>query len=162
MKRLCIVLVVMLLLSGCAGQETFEQLGDVYNPVTAPMPKKVGLVLPSDAAAPALSGDYGKLYFCDGYEIMVETLASGDLSDTVRDLTGYSRETLTLLETKQGEYKRYECVWTAAGEQGDRVGRAVILDDGSYHYCVSVMADAEEVGALQASWEALFGSFVLG
>lgn len=162
MRKLCVLLVCLLMLTGCAGAPVFEQLGDVYNPSQAPEPKKVSLTLPNDAASPVISGAAGKLYFCDGYEIMVETLASGDLSATVKALTGYSRDALTLLETHLGETKRYECVWTAAGEVGDRVGRAVILDDGSYHYCVSVMADAVDAGALQESWEELFSSFVLG
>lgn len=162
MRRLCVLLVCLLVLNGCAGMPVFEQLGDVYNPSQAPEPKKVSISLPEDAASPVIAGDFGKIYFCDGYEIMVETLTSGDLAATIKDLTGYSREALTLLETYLGNIKRYECVWTAAGEVGDRVGRAVILDDGCYHYCVSVMADAVDAGALQESWEALFGSIVLG
>ena len=162
MRKLCVLFVCLLVLTGCAGTPVFEQLGDVYNPSQAPEPKKVSIALPEDAASPVISGDFGKIYFCDGYEIMVETLASGDLSATVKALTGYSLDVLTLLETYLGETKRYECVWTAAGEVGDRVGRAMILDDGIYHYCVSVMADAADAGALQESWEALFGSIVLG
>ena len=68
---------------------------------------------------------------------------------------------MTLLETKQDGAARYECVWTSVSGEGQRVSRAVILDDGSYHYCVCVSADAQNAGALQDTWQALLGSIVL-
>ena len=162
MKVLCCLLVLFLVLSGCASQSAWEQMEDVYAPQAAPEPKKIGLTLPEDAATQVLAGSNGVLYFCDGYEIMAETLASGDLDATLLSLTGFEREDLTLMETKSGETHRYECVWTSVSGEGQRVNRAVILDDGSYHYCVSVAADSADAGALQESWQELFGSIVLG
>ena len=162
MKKVCVLLIsVLLLLNGCAEAPVFEQVDDVYNPSEASEPKIIRMILPNDASTPVLSGDSGTLYFCDGYEIMVQTMASGDLDGTLKTLTGYEREALSILKTRAGEIKRYECAWTSAGEGGDRVGRVVVLDDGSYHYSVAVMADALDAGALQESWQELFSGIVL-
>ena len=41
------------------------------------------------------------------------------------------------------------------------MGRAAILDDGSYHYVLTCMTDASNAHALQESWQTLFDSFTL-
>ena len=103
-----------------------------------------------------------RLYQCDSYDIRVQTLAGGDLSATVRDLSGYEQEDLTLIHTVRDGLDCYEFVWASAGEGGDQVGRAMILDDGIYHYCVSVLGDAAAASENQVYWEDLFHSFRLG
>ena len=65
------------------------------------------------------------------------------------------------METKLGGVKRYEWTWTGMGESGAQVGRAAVLDDGDYHYCVTVMADEAAAGSLDAQWDALFASMGL-
>ena len=56
---------------------------------------------------------------------------------------------------------RYEFVWVSAGEKGDRLGRGVVLDDGSYHYCMSVLRDADNPKKSQVVWSDVFSSFSL-
>ena len=148
----------MMMLSGCAPVEDFETMKDVYAPQKLSDPAQLSLIIPADAASPVMENENGKLYFCDGYEIMVQTLEAGDLNKTLQSLTGYTKDVLTVIETVNDQNRRYECVWTAAGEAGDQVGRVVILDDGRYHYCVSVMAHALESGSLQETWQELFAS----
>ena len=41
------------------------------------------------------------------------------------------------------------------------MGRAAVIDDGSYHYCLTVMAAEEEAPQLRGTWQALFDSFTL-
>ena len=161
MKKCLLLILCLLVLTGCAPAGPFEQLQDVYAPEEMPEPAKLSLTLPADAATQTLTGSSGRLYFCEGYEIAVETLSGGDLDKTLKTLTGCRREDLTLLETGSGEEKRWETVWSAAGEGAQQAGRLLVIDDGNYHYCVSVMADALEAGALMESWETLFGSVVL-
>ena len=96
---------------------------------------------------------------CEDYEIVIETLSAGDLDATVRSICGYGQEQLTIMETQWDDVTRYEFVWAAAGEKGDRLGRAVVLDDGEYHYCMSVLRDAEAV--TQVVWRDVFASFGL-
>lgn len=161
MKKYALFLLVSLLLSGCGAEETFETVADDWvQSVAAPM-REITLTLPEDAAAPVSAGEKGVLYRCGGYEIMVETLSSGDLEATLREVTGYSRENLTVLETREGELKRYDLIWSCLGEQGQQVARACILDDGNYHYVLTVLADAEQAGEYEQVWNDLFSSYSL-
>lgn len=160
MKRIGIVILVMLLLTGCNAAQTFESITDVYSPQT-PEQRQVRLTLPEDAAAQVLSGDSGTLYLCDGYEVIRQVLPSGDLGATLLELTGYEKDRLSIIETGLTDAARYECVWTAAGEAGDIVARAAVLDDGSYHYCLTVMASAKDAGKLQGVWQEIFQSYGL-
>jgi len=160
LKKLCILLTV-LMLAGCGAEPVFETVGDPWA-VTEAVQKELVIKLPSDAAAPALqSEDGGRLYLCDGYTLTLQTLSGGDLDATMRQLTGFSREQVTCMETREGELLKYSCVWSAAGEGGDHVGRAVILDDGSYHYAVTVMADFVSAGELSDTWQEVLGSVTL-
>ena len=76
-------------------------------------------------------------------------------------LCGYGTGQLTMLETGLGGVKRYDWTWTSAGEGGVQVGRGAVLDDGDYHYCVTVMADEASSGGLDTQWDTLFSSLGL-
>lgn len=159
MKKVCILFVVVLLLSGCAAQPAFETVSDLADVSAMAQQRQLKLALPKEASTPTLQSDTaGELYLCDGYTLSVQTLRSGDLDATLRSLTGFSREQLTVMETLKHGIKRYDCVWTAAGEGGDQVARAVILDDGSYHYAVTVMADFASAGELSSTWKSILDS----
>ena len=101
----------------------------------------------------------GTLYLCDGYSVAVQTLPAGNLDATVREVTGYGRDKVQLWQQKEGEHSRYNCVWASAGEGGDQMCKATILDDGNYHYVLSVMAAAEDAGDLAETWQQLMDSF---
>jgi hypothetical protein len=91
----------------------------------------------------------------------VQTLAAGDVGATVRSLTGFEKNALTVVETWQEDCARYDFIWVSTGEQGENVHRGLILDDGNFHYCVTVMADAATVGSLEEEWNALFSSLCI-
>ena len=159
MKKVWIPLMLSLLLCGCGAEETYETLSDeLVQPVMA-QPKEISVRLPEEAVAPVLESEAEQVYLCEDYEIVIETMASGDLSGTIRTISGYDREDLTVMETQWQDVTRYEFVWAAMGETGDRLGRAVILDDGEYHYCMSVLRDASE--ETQIVWSDVFESFAL-
>lgn len=161
MKRLWSVVAVCLLLAGCGGQETLETISDdLVAPVLA-QPRKITVELPDNAVAPVLESDSEQLYFSEDYQIMVETMSGGDLDATVRTLSGCDREKLMLIETYQDGATRYDFVWASAGEGGDLLGRAAILDDGTYHYCLSVLRPADTTQNSQISWRDVFTSFGL-
>lgn len=150
-----------LLLSGCAAQETFETISDPDVEVLAGAPSKISVHLPDGAVAPVLESELEQVYTAEDYEIIIQTLSSGDLSGTIRTISGYEQEHLTVMETQKGSVTRYEFVWTSAGEEGDRLGQAVILDDGQYHYCLSVLRDVDTKRSTQIVWSDVFESFKL-
>ena len=161
MRKYAMILLISLLLAGCAAEETFETVADEWVQSVAAPVRDVNLTLPEDAASPVSAGEKGVLYQCAGYEIMVETLSSGDLEATLREVTGHSRENLTLLETRTGDVKRYDMIWSCLGEQGQQLCRGCILDDGNYHYVLTVLAAAEQAGEFEQEWNDLFSSYSL-
>ena len=155
------MILLPLLLCGCAAEETFETISDeIVAPVMA-QPREITVRLPDNAVAPVLESDTEQVYMCEDYEIVIETMSSGDMNATIQNLCGYSKDQLTIMETQWGEVSRYEFVWVSTGEKGERLGRAVILDDGDYHYCMSVLRDAENAEMSQIVWSDVFNSFAL-
>lgn len=153
--------VLCFLLCGCGAEETFETVADeMAVPVMARM-REISVTLPDNAVAPVLEGSSQQVYLSEDYEIIIETLQSGDMGATVQSISGYEKDQLTILQTQQNDVTRYEFVWACAGETGDRLGRAVVLDDGNYHYCMSVLRDAETTEESQIVWNEVFHSFTL-
>ena len=161
MKKHIAIALVALLLSACGSSETFETvLDDHVQPALAQV-RQVSVSLPPEAASPALESENGCVYICDGYEIYQQTLPSGDLGATIRCVTGYDESELTVLESRQEEWKRYDFVWASAGDQGDLIGKGCILDDGSYHYVLTVLGDAAIAEEYQAVWQEMLSGFTL-
>jgi len=160
MKKWMIWMVLPLLLSGCGAEETFETIADEQVLSVMARPKQISVDLPEEAVTPVLDSEGEQIYLCDGYDIIIEILPSGDLSGTVRSLSGYGKENLTVMETQWENVTRYEFVWATAGETGERLGRAAVLDDGDYHYCMSVLRDADGKDS-QIVWNQVFSSFAL-
>lgn len=154
-------MVLVMLFSGCAAEGTFETLADPVVQTEAAVPRQISVELPDDAVAPVLENAGEQIYLCQDYEIIIETLAGGDVENTIQSICGYERDDLTVLETQFQQITRYDFVWASAGETGDRLGRAVILDDGSYHYCMSVLRDADTTETSQIVWSNVFNSFDL-
>lgn len=161
MKKFVIAACCLLLLGGCAKAETTaETVADVWEVPAAAEPKEIHLELPGEALECAMASDTGRLYLGSSYDVMVQTLESGDLDATLRELTGFSQDEITVIQTRTEYPKRWEFAWAAAGETGDRVGRGVIIDDGNYHYCLSALQDAD-VTDCQIVWSEVFNSFEL-
>lgn len=162
MKKCFCLLLISVLLAGCGSTPTFETVADEWvQDVAAPL-GEIRLTLPEEAVIPVSESEIGKLYQCDGYEIAVQTLEFGNLDATIRTVTGYSREDLTVLETCLDDIRRYDLVWSCLGEQGEQVGRACVLDDGNYHYVLSVLAEADRAHELETVISDLFRSYSLG
>lgn len=161
MRKLCAALLLALLLAGCGAPKDFETMTDTYEIPRAAIAQQPVMYMPEEAALTVSSSECaGSLYLCDGYTVAVQTLESGDLSATLRAVTGYSGEELLVMQRFEDPV-RYECAWAAAGEGGDQVGRTVILDDGSYHYTLTLMCDARDAGELAQTWQEILDSFGL-
>lgn len=150
-----------LLLAGCGAQPTFETVGD-SQVFVQPVQRQIRVSMPSDTVLPVMETETGQLYIWRDYEIAVQTLAGGDLDATVRSLCGFGRDRVEILQTAADGFERYDFVWSAAGETGDRVGRACVISDGAYHYCLSAMADAGHGEELREQWNGIFETFRVG
>lgn len=158
MKLVCVLVLLSALLTGCA-QPALETVNDVYVTQPPDEPLTVRVQLPQDAAESVMESREGaRLYLCDGYELRLQTIGAGELDDVLRTVTGYGEDRLTVMKSKDGGFDRYDCVWCSAGEEGELVGRTAILSDGSYYYCVSLLARSEDAYALQETWQQLMGT----
>ena len=161
MRKIILCLLCVLLLSGCAAEETFETVADEWAAPAIAQQRQTYVKLPEEAASPAVESGSDRLYQCDDYEITLQTLPGGDLQATVRGICGYDMETLTVMHRQQDGFDSYEFVWTNMGEEGECVGRAKIIDDGSYHYVLTAFADAEKSHSCLGDWLYMFESFTL-
>lgn len=164
MRKFCLILILtlILMLSGCGSVETFETIGEIAFPESPAAHRSISFSVPKDASAPVVQGENGQLYVCGEYELWVQTLPGGDMERTVQAVSGYAFEDITILEQQAEGVKRYDFAWTSAGEQGARIGRAAVLDDGNYHYVLTAMCDALDAGQLREIWDTAFQSFSVG
>ncbi len=140
MKKLVWLLVLMMAFSGC-GKEAdpvLETVADEIVPVAAE-PEPVFVWMPSDAAAQASAGE-GECYTWGECELRIQTLDGGDIAKTMQTLTGLSADRLTVMEYEKDGLQIYQTVWSTTGEDGIFLGRAMVADDGNFHYCVSLLS----------------------
>ena len=161
MKLVAIITAMLLLLCGCAAEETYETVLDVWEAQPLPEAKTICVDLPGESAMPVMETDGGRVYVSSDYEIYVQTMPGGDIGATIEEMSGYPQEILTVLSTMQEDAMRYDFVWATAGEGGDFLGRGIILDDGNYHYTMTVLRDADTVQDSAVVWDAVFSSFRL-
>ena len=161
MKKCVWLLALFLCLTGCAKQPTYETVADeILVPVSATV-QQTFVQLPEGASATVMETEGGRLYFWDDYTVSCFVTESGDLEKTVQSISGFSADQLQIMQTRWGDTERYDFVWTAAGETGQQLCRACILDDGHYHYILTASSQAEHAGQLQQTWIEMFDSFRL-
>ncbi len=162
MKKYLLIGVMVFLLSGCGAPKEFETLSDEYVQPSQTVMYKTKLDIPEEAMVSAITNNAnGSIYLCDGYTAAVQTMASGDLRATIRSISGYEKERVSMFTCQDGDLTRHACVWTAVGEGEDHVYRSVILDDGNFHYTLTVSAPASTAGAFTQVWKELLDSFTL-
>ena len=161
MKKFFLMLALISLLSGCSVQMVFERVEDQDALPASASAKQLQLTFPKDVAVEVMESANGSLYICDGYTVCLQTLEGGDLDRSLRSLTGFSGDALTVMQTQYGDYRRYDTVWTSAGEGGPHTGRLALLDDSNFHYAAVVMADAGQAGELTRQWDKLLSSLEL-
>lgn len=160
MKMIAVILLTALLV-GCGKQEVFETVhDDMVQPVSV-QPREVFFDLAQEPVMPAMESDSGTLYLCGDFDVVVHTCQSGDLQNTVKEVSGFLPEELTVIQTGEGDVDKYEFVWTSATDLGQQIGRATVLDDGNYHYILSATVDAELMEEYQEIWNGIFESFQL-
>lgn len=159
MKKLWMIMLVSLVLSGCGASQTLETVADEMVQSVMAEPKEILLTLPEEAVLPAMESENGVIYICREFDVAVQTLEGGNLQKTVETISGYTPDDLTIMQTISGDCSKYDFVWTSTGEMGDQVCRASILDDGSFHYVVTAAVGAELYEEYREIWNGMFETF---
>lgn len=155
------LILLAILLTGCGKAEVYETVTDEAAQSVSAQPREVLFDLAQEPVLPVMESDSGSLYLCGDFDVVHNICQSGDLDQTVREVSGFSSDELTLIQTGTGDVQRYEFVWTSATDLGQQIGRATILDDGNYHYILSATVDAELIEEYQEIWNGIFESFQL-
>ena len=162
MRMFAVFMVVLMLFTSCSKTTDFETVSDVYDLPVSSEKWEVTLTLPEGASEAAMeSGTGGKFYLCDGFSVSVSTLNGGDVQRSIRELTGFEKSALTVMQTDIGGVRRYTFTWCSLGEGTEQVCKAVMLDDGNNHHAVSVMCDYEIAGELKQKMDAVLKSVKL-
>lgn len=142
MKKWWILVPMALLLAGCSQptEQVYETVGPIeYEPVAEAEPQYISVWTPSDAAVETLAGeDGGTLYSWSDCELRVTTVDAGDIQHTLETITGLDYDSLTVMNYRKDDTQYYETVWTTSSEDGIYIGRALVADDGNFHYCLSL------------------------
>lgn len=158
MRKFWLIPLMTLLLTGCSGQQTYETVSDYCDVPTVSVRYTLSIQLPKEASRPVMDTGREQLYECGDYSVVVQMLEGGDLSETLQDVTGMDGNSLTIMETLRDDNPCYQCVWTSAGEDAQRICRTLIMDDGAMHHAVTVIADHALAGNLAQEWEDIFSS----
>ena len=141
-----------LLLSGCGAEPVYETIGNVWEndePVFAPAGME--FAVPEDAHMEVVEGSSGeKIYRIGDWELWTGTYSAGDLSATMEEITGLESGNLTVISRRVGAYDCHETAWTTTGEDGTWVARTAVIEEGGYHYALSMMVpqeDADQLGS---------------
>ena len=143
MKKVCWLLAAVICLGGCGcGKEPMmETVADeIVEPVAAE-PKEMAVWLPDGAAEQTMAEEAtGECYTWNDSELRVQTMKGGDIRATLQSLTGLDPERLTVMEYERNGLQLYQTVWSSTSEEGVRLGRCMVADDGQYHYCISLLS----------------------
>ena len=162
MKKLWVIPLIALLFAGCGNKTALETVSDVEDVAVVVAAQRIQIQLPPELSSPTMeSEESGTLYLCDDYSVTVQVAESGDLQKTIRETTGMDKDNLQIIQTKQGDIKRYQWVWTTTGEEGTQIGRTCLLDDGAYHYVLTALVDETKAEKVQSQWKEIFNSFSL-
>lgn len=162
MRMLAVLFAVVLLLSGCTVRQGYETMSDSFSEPEKSMAGEVSLLLPVGAEVVTAEHELnGKLWLCEEYWVCLRTSDAGDIEKTVLEMTGYNTEQLPVICVDSDGQKRYEFVWCSVGETGEQMNRGVIIDDGAYHYALTLHAEAESAGDLIDQWQNITATFAV-
>lgn len=156
MRKLAIVLLA-LMLSGCT--DAYETVMDDHFVPERVEAGTVSFLLPEQASVYTMEDDAeAKLWLLEDYQISTYVHPSGDIESTIRTLTGYERNVIAPICLEMGNVTRYECTWTTADGEGQQMNRAMILDDGNYHYALCLQGSAEASADYADEWNQIMAS----
>jgi len=143
--RFVLFVVLVGMLSGCGGEPVYETIGDVWEQTEpAARPGRMEVPLPEGTQMEVMDGLGDSYYRVGSWDLWTNVLPGGDVKKSIQTLSAMNTDTLTVLKRSRGELECFETTWSVVSEEGQRVVRAGILNDGTYHYCLCISAPEEE------------------
>ena len=165
--KLILLTAAMLLLCSCSkATVTWETVDDTVE-TSAPLRKpafSITFDVPTDTVRQTFACSQGREVYeqADGdYEIVSEILRSTGIDDAAKKLTGFDSRRLFMIRTTRFGMPEYQFAWYSLGENGGRVCRAAVLDDGQDCYCLSFCTREGCIGDYDSTIEEVFASLGL-
>ena len=166
MRSIGLLGILLMILTGCSLPvwETVEDPVPVEPiPVWQDEAYEIQLGIPEEASLLA-EHDNGAIYATAHGELEIETstFLAPDLAYAVRQLSGFTQDQLTILQTQRFGLPEYQFAWVSQSEQGMRLYRADLVMDETCCYAVvcSSLEEAGDYAAFQA--RQVFSTFGLG
>ena len=147
MRRwMCLLLAALLAaFCGCSrAEQVWETVDDTLDaPASggAQAPMELIFDVPEDAARTGEGMDCRVYEGPDGaYEIVTQTLPSGDVGEMIRAVSGFTPEQLRAVLRQEGPTPEYSFSWYAEDEDGGMLYRAQVLVEGDYCYALTFSA----------------------
>ena len=161
-------LAVLLGLGGCAGEapvswETVED-GIPAMATESKLTYKITFNLPEDAVQETLGGMDGPAFYTGkngDYEIIAQRMEADSLETVVKSLTGFRLDQLSPIRQREFDMDRYDFSWATTDEDGERVCRAAVLDDGGIYYAVTFSVEEESAKDCADKMDSVFSTIGL-
>ncbi|MBE6985535.1 MAG: hypothetical protein E7434_08035 [Ruminococcaceae bacterium] len=146
MKRfLPVVFALIIFLNGCCVKDsvTFECVADSYEEIASP-----AFYLQAEIPQEAVLTDSCKDGCCavfshDDFEIYQEIFEAESLDAAVEELTGHSKNSLSMICLQTFPQEEYRFAYHAVGEEGTLSCSGKLFYDGDFCYAVTVLCPIE-------------------
>ena len=162
MKILLIFVLLLYSMAGCGTQVVYETIGNsCEEPQPVAQPCELQLRLPEGTVMETMDADGSGYYTLGQWEIWTRVLPGGDLHQTLQTIAPVDPDGLTLIKREINGYECVETTWSAAGEEGESVVRAGVIQDGGYHYCICLCVPQSDAREAEELFGQIFRTAVL-
>ncbi len=163
MKVILVVGMLLIFLTGCGVQTAqWETIGDFTPEMDSILASELyGITTALPETAITDSSENRRCYELNDLQIEVSTFFASDAETAIKNLSGFSMDKLTVLQTERFSMPEYQFAWFSQTEEGGRLCRADLVMDGMVCYSI-VCSAAEDAG--DTVWEEatqVFSSFGL-
>lgn len=153
MKKMTLVVLMLLLLTGCS-QPVWETVDDAYQDVPAASwlenTYTIVTALPQDVTLLERTEGWCVYSNADGsIEVETRTFPASDFAAAAKMISGYDAQKLNVLQTERFGLPEYQFAWVTQTECGQRLCRADLVLDETDCYAV-ICSTLEEVGDVYA------------
>ena len=149
------------LLCACAAQPQWETVGDGCTQAATGEPGVIYVHLPADAVEEVFSERGAQHVYTQpdgGYEITAQTMPAAPSGAIVRQLSGFDEQALHVYETTAGGRTVWQFAWYAGSDEGGRLYRAKVINDGAYCYALTFSAPERSGTSYDTTAAELFSS----
>ena len=142
MKKVCFVLVLLLLLTGCqAKKETTTEYVEDGIEADQALPYLIVFGIPEEATQTT----FGEETRADVYEaangdytIVTEVLKATSVDEAIEAISGIPAERLNIVQLQRFPMPEYHFAWSSTGEEGDSVSRAALIAAEDFYYVMTM------------------------